>query len=55
MLLYIKTCTVKLVLRDHLWEKENLGLSTPLKRGSIDLKFYMSGQEKGDPLIQVTA
>jgi hypothetical protein len=27
----------------------------PLKRGSIHMKFYMTGQEKGDLLIQVTA
>ena len=25
------------------------------KRGSIDMKCYMTGQEKGDLLIQVTA
>jgi hypothetical protein len=27
----------------------------PLKRGSIHLKFSMTGQDKGDLLIQVTA
>ena len=27
----------------------------PLKRGSNDMKFSMTGQEKGDLLIQVTA
>jgi hypothetical protein len=26
----------------------------PLKRGSIHMIIYMSGQEKGDLLIQVT-
>jgi hypothetical protein len=26
-----------------------------LKRGSIQMKFPMAGQEKGDSLIQVTA
>ena len=30
-------------------------LIRPLKRGSIHMKFYMTGQEKGDLLIQVTA
>ena len=27
----------------------------PLKRGSIHMKLSMTGQEKGDLLIQVTA
>ena len=27
----------------------------PLKRGSIHMKFSMTGHEKGDLLIQVTA
>jgi hypothetical protein len=27
----------------------------PLKRDSIQMKFYMTGQGKGDLLIQVTA
>ena len=26
----------------------------PLKRGAIDMKLSMTGQEKGDLLIQVT-
>jgi hypothetical protein len=29
-------------------------IKRPLKRGSIYMNFSMSGQEKGDPLIQVT-
>ena len=40
---------VKPVLRGHLWDR------WPLKRGSIHMKFSMSGQEKCDLLIQVTA
>ena len=49
--------TVKPVLRDHPWEKEKMALKDrwPLKRGSINMKFSMTRQEKGDLLIQVTA
>jgi len=51
------TCTVKPVLRGHLWDKEKVAFTDrwPLKRGSIHIKFSMTGQEKGDLLIQVTA
>jgi hypothetical protein len=51
------TCTVKPVLRGHLWNKEKVVFQDrlPLKRGSIHMKFSMTGQEKGDLLIQVTA
>ena len=44
-------CTVKPVLRGHLWDK----IKWPLNRGSIHMKSSMTGQEKGDLLIQVTA
>ena len=44
--------TVKLVFEDHLWNKEK---KWPLKRGSIHMKFSMTGQENDDFLIQVTA
>ena len=49
--------TVKLVLRGHLWGKKKVVTEDrwSLKRGSIHLKFSMTGQEKGDLLIQVTA
>jgi hypothetical protein len=49
--------TVKPILRGHPWEKENMALSDrwPLKRGSIHMNFSMTGQEKCDLLIQVTA
>jgi hypothetical protein len=51
---YIAT---KPVLRSHLWDQEKMAFQDmwPLKRGSIYMKFYMTGLEKGDPLIQVTA
>ena len=47
--------TAKPVLRGHLWDKEKVDFQDrwPLKRGSIYMKFYMTGQEKGDILIQV--
>ena len=49
--------TVKPVLRGHLWDKEIVASYDrwPLKRGSINMKFSMTGQEKDDLLIQVTA
>jgi hypothetical protein len=42
-----KVYTVKLVLRGHLWDKEKVVLQVrrSLKRGSIHMKFSMSGQE----------
>ena len=50
-------CTVKPVLRGHLWVKEKVIVldKGPLKRGSIHMKFTMKGQENYDILIQVTA
>jgi len=47
--------TVKPVLRGHFWDKERVVLwyRWPLERGSIHIKFTMSGQ--GDLLIQVAA
>ena len=55
--IYIYIYTVKPVLRGHLWDKENMTLQVrwPLKRGSIHMKFSMTGQEKYDISIQVTA
>ena len=49
--------TVKPVLRGHLWDKKKVVFNDrwPLKRGAIHLKFSMTGQEKCDLLIQVTA
>jgi len=49
--------TVKPVLRGHLWDQEKVALYDrwPLKRGTIHIKFSMTGQENGDLLIQVTA
>ena len=49
--------TVKPVLRGHIKDKEKVTLQDrwPLKRGSIDMKFSMIVEEKGDLLIQVTA
>jgi len=49
--------TVKPVLRGHLCDKEKMALLDrwPLKRGSIHLKFSITGQDKGGLLIQVTA
>ena len=50
-------CTVKPVLRGHLWVKEKVVFLDrgSLKRSSIHMKFTMIGQEKGDIFIQVTA
>jgi hypothetical protein len=46
--------TVKTVLRGHLWNKDKW----PCKIGDllkeVHVKFSMTGQEKGDLLIQVT-
>jgi hypothetical protein len=49
--------TVKPVLRGHIWDNEKVALSDrcPFKRGSIQIKLSMTGKEKGDLLIQVTA
>ena len=49
--------TVKPVLRGHLKDKEKVAIydRSPLKRGLIHMKFSMTGQEKGDLLIQVAA
>ena len=54
---YPKLYTVKLVLRGHIWDKEKVIFLRvwPLKRGSIHMKFSMTGQENSDLLIQVTA
>jgi hypothetical protein len=48
--------TIKSVLRGHLSDKEKVALYDrwPIKRGSIHMKFSMTGQENGDLLIQVT-
>ena len=49
--------TVKPVLRGHIWDEEKVGFYDRwhLKRGSIHIKFSMTGQQRGDLLIQVTA
>lgn len=49
--------TVKPVLICHIWDKEKLTLSDrwPLKRDSVQMKLSMTGQEKCDLLIQMTA
>ena len=51
------TCTAKHVLRGNLCDKEKVALQDrwPLKKGSIHMKFFMTAQENGDLLIQVTA
>ena len=49
--------TIKPVLRGHdLSDKEKVVLYDrwSIKRGSIHMKFSMTGQENGDLLIQVT-
>ena len=48
---------VRPVLRGHHCDKEIVALLDrwPLKRGSINIKCSMTGQEKGGLLIQVTA
>ena len=47
-ILYKYIYTVKPVLRGHLWDKEKVALWNrwPLKRGSIHMKFSMTGQER---------
>ena len=55
---YQVSYTVKPVLRGHFWDKEYVGFfldSWPLKTVSIYMNFSMTGQEKGDILIQVAA
>jgi hypothetical protein len=49
--------TVKPVSRGHLRDKEKVAWwdRWPLKRYSIHMKFSMTGHEKYDHLIQVTA
>ena len=49
--------TFKPVVRGHPWNKEKVSLQDrwPLKRSSIHMTFSMTGKEKGDLLIQVTA
>jgi hypothetical protein len=47
---YSQTC-----IKRSPWEQRKSGLLRPLKRGWIHMKFSMTGQEKGDLLIQVTA
>jgi hypothetical protein len=47
---YSKTC----IKRSPLGQRKS-GLIRPLKRGSIQMKFSMTGQENSDLLIQVTA
>ena len=49
--------TVNPVLRGHLWDKEKMAIydRSPLKRGSIHIKFSMTGHVKSDLLIKVTA
>ena len=41
---------VKPVIRGHLWERKKVVLYDrwPLKRGSVHMKFSMTGQEKDD-------
>ena len=48
--------TVKPVLRGHLWDKDKVVFyhRCPLKRGSIHMKFSMTGPEKSDFLKQLT-
>ena len=48
---------VKPVLGGHIWDKEKVAFQDmwPLQRGLIHKKFSMTGEEKGDLLIQVTA
>ena len=43
---------LKPVLRGHLWDKEKVVFKDrwPHKRGSIHMKFSLTGQEKGDLL-----
>ena len=46
--------TVKPVKRSLLGQRKGDPIR-PVKRGLIDMKYYMAEQEKGDLLIQVTA
>ena len=46
--------TVKPVLRGHLWDKEKLKKDR-WKKGSVEINMAMTGHEKGDLSIQVTA
>ena len=47
-IIYIQ-CTVKPVLRSHLWDKNKWSYKTgDLLRGSIHMKFSMTRQENGD-------
>jgi len=47
---YSQTC----IQRSPLGQRKS-GLLRPLKRDSIHMKLSMTGEEKGDLLIQVTA
>jgi hypothetical protein len=47
--------TVKPVLRGHLWYKKKWPYKTGDLLKEVDMKFTMTGQEKSDLLIQVTA
>ena len=43
-------------IKDKPWKEKVISYDRwPLKRGSIHMKCLMTGQEKGDLLIQVTA
>ena len=57
MLIVTKQKTVKPVLRGHLWNKEKwpYKISDLLKEVQFIMIFSVTGQEKGDILIQVTA
>jgi len=49
-----KWCTVKPVLKGHLWDQEKVALQDrwPFKRDSIHLKFSMTGQDKKWPFFR---
>ena len=49
--------TVKPVLRGHIWDTEKVAFEdrSSLKRGSINMNFFMTAHEKCDLLIQMTA
>ena len=55
--LSVKPYKVNPVLRGYLLDKEKVDFEHrwSLKKGSIDTKFSMTGQEKGDFLKQVIA
>jgi hypothetical protein len=57
MLIVTKQNTVKPVLRGHLWNKEKwpYKICDLLKEVQFIMIFSVTGQEKGDILIQVTA